>query len=75
MGFPSFVKAVDQLGETNKARAEALGVSETTYYEIKRGVFPDYLKRLAKHPVLLEALLDDARSGHTNGSHPAITTN
>lgn len=61
MAFPSFVQAVDQLGETNKARAEALGVSETTYYEIKRGNLPKYLERLAKHPALIEALLNDAR--------------
>lgn len=62
MAFPSFVSAVDQLGETNKARARALGVSETTYYEIKRGNLPKYLERLARHPVLIEALMQDAQA-------------
>ena len=65
----SFLQAIDQLGATNKARAQALGVSETTYYEIKRGEIPGYIRRLVERPVLLEALLDDARAGRNNGNH------
>lgn len=71
MNFSTFLKAVDQLGATNKARAAALGVSETTYYEIKRGNFPEYLRRLVKHPELAEALAADARA---LANHPAEVT-
>lgn len=67
----SFLQAIERLGDTNKARAKALGVSETIYYDIKRGNIPRYIRRLVERPTILEALLDDARAGRTNGNHDA----
>jgi hypothetical protein len=65
----SFKQAIEGLGKTGKERAKALGVSETIYYEMKRGKIPRYITRLVQRPALLEALLDDARAGRTNGNH------
>lgn len=65
----SFQQALDGLGATNKERARALGISETVFYGIKRGEIPNYIKRLVRQPSLLEALLDDARAGRSNGNH------
>jgi hypothetical protein len=65
----SFRSAIESLGPTHQQRAKRLGVSMHTYYDLLNGRLTRQIRRLYNHPTLLEALLEDARAGRTNGNH------
>lgn len=66
--LPSFFAALDQLGRTNEERAAAIPIPLRSFYNLKKGRLGP-MNRIMKRPELVEALLEDARAGHTNGNH------
>lgn len=66
--LPSFFAALELLGKTNQERANAIPVTLRTFYNLKKGRLGP-MNKLMKRPELVEALLEDARNGHTNGNH------
>jgi hypothetical protein len=67
----SFFEALDGLGKTNRERAKAINVPLRTFYDLKRAKLHSQVRMLLRNADLLEALLEDARAGRTNGHHTA----
>lgn len=58
--FSSFHQAILDMGATDEERAKKLGISIRTITEYKAYKYPRIVRALAKHPVLVQALLQDA---------------
>lgn len=73
----SFREALKRFGERHEDQAKTLNVPVRTLTDYKSGRLPRFGRILLSNPALLEALLDDARNGRTNGNHatdPTIDT-
>lgn len=57
--FPTVLATLKMLGETDKAKADALGVGSTKTIERLRRRLPSALKPFIVEPRLLRALLSD----------------
>jgi DNA-binding XRE family transcriptional regulator len=62
--FPRLVAAIIALGSTDDERAQKLNVSRRTITNIKRGIIPKQLDRIAMHRDLAEAYCQDAAALH-----------
>lgn len=60
MQLPHFQAALKNLGNDNDERAAALGVSERTF-RLWRDKAPRILQIVARHPMLVKALIEDAQ--------------
>lgn len=70
----SFREALKRFGERHEDQAKTLNVPVRTLTEYKSGRLPRFMRILLKNPDLLEALLDDARNGRSNGDHATNLT-
>lgn len=59
--YPSFTETILALGGTDEERAEALGMSRSTFVQRYKDLhLPTYVIRLMRRPETLRALADDA---------------
>jgi hypothetical protein len=65
----SLKAALDRRGRTNLERAVSCGIKIRRFYDLKRGRLHPQVQFFMHNPDLLEALLEDARAGRTNGNH------
>ena len=73
---PRFVRVAErirQLGDTDAEIADALGVSERTVTDLKKGILPYWFTRLAVVG-LHEDYVEDARAIYAAAAHPQPVT-
>lgn len=72
--YPKFATALQELGKTNQQRGAALEVSYKTVTRYLDGDLPEPLLKLLRHPHLLYALAEDAKSLQQDDNIATLTS-